>query len=177
MKVFKWLFPMLVFTLLFNAGAKAADMKIGYVGLLKAMYESTEGKATLKYLQKEAAKREKDVSTKRDELLSLRSEIEEKSSVWNPETRETKIQLFQMKEDELIRLARKHSNEFNKQKQDNEGRIEEELRMIVTEIAKKRGYTHVFDTTLNVLLVMPAEDEMTDDVIEAYDKMKARKKK
>ena len=177
MKVFKWMFPMLVFTLLFNAGAWAADMKVGYVGLLRAMYESAEGKATLEYLQKEAAKREEEVGKNRDKLLALRKDIEEKSSVWNPETREAKIQVFQMKEEQLMRLARKHTEEFNKQKQENESRIEEELRMIVTEVAKKRGYTHVFDMTLNVLLVMPLEDDITDDVIEAYDKMKAKDKK
>ena len=177
MRVFKWLFPMLVFTLLFSANVGAAGMKIGYVGLLRAMYESTEGKATLEYLQKEAAKREEEVGKKRDELIGLRTEIEEKSSVWNPETREAKIQVFQMKEEELMRLARRHTDEFNRQKQKNEGRIEEDLRTIVTEVAKKRGYTHVFDMTLNVLLVMPLEDDITDDVIKAYDKMTSREKK
>jgi Skp family chaperone for outer membrane proteins len=149
-------------------------MKIGYVGLLKAMYESAEGKNTLEYLQKEASKREKEVGDKRDELLGLRTEIEEKSSVWNQDTRAAKIQAFQMKEDELRRLAQRHTQEFNKQKQENEGRIEEELRATVTEVAKKKGYTHIFDTTLNVLLVMPAADDITDDVIKAYDKKKKK---
>ncbi len=177
MRVFKWLFPIMIFTLLFHANAEAAGMKIGYVGLLKAMYESTEGKATLKDLQNEATEREEDVGKKRDELIGLRTEIEEKSSVWNQDTRAAKIQVFQMKEEELRRLARKHSDEFNRKKQESEGRIEEELRMIVTEVAKKKGYTHIFDISLNALIVMPPEDDITDDVITAYDKMKAKGKK
>jgi len=177
MKVFKWLFPILIFTLLFSVNAGAAEMKIGYVGLLRAMYKSKEGIATLEYLQNEASKREEEVSKKRNELLALRKNIEEKSSVWNPETREAKIQVFKMKEEELMRLARRHTDEFNKQKQKNESRIEEELRVIVTEVAKKGGYTHVFDMTLNVLLVMPTEDDITDDVIEAYDRTKTVEKK
>ncbi len=174
MKRLKWFLPVLALTLLFNTSAIAADMKIGYVALLRAMYESTEGKATMESLQKEATVREAEVTTKRDELVALRTEIEEKSSVWNPDTRQAKVQVFQMKEEELRRFVNRHTQEFNEQKQKNERRIEDELRGIVEKIAKKKGYTHIFDITLNVLLVMPPEDEITDDVIKAYDKMKAK---
>lgn len=174
MKKLKWFLPVLALTLLFNASAMAADIKIGYVALLRAMYESTEGKATMEILQKEATKREAEVTKKRDELVALRTEIEEKSSVWNPDTRQAKVQVFQMKEEELRRFVNKHTQEFNEQKQKNERRIEDELRGIVDKVAKKKGYTHVFDITLNVLLVMPDGDDITDDVIKAYDKMMAK---
>lgn len=174
MKMLKWFLPAIALILLFNANARAADMKIGYVALLQAMYESAEGKATLKFLQGEAEKREAEVAKKSEEMVKLKTEIEEKSSVWNPETRQAKILVFQMKDEEMRRLVNRHTKEFNQQKQEYERRIEEELRAIVDEVAKKNGYTHIFDITLNVLLVMPESDDITEDVIKAYNKMKAK---
>ncbi len=174
MKMLKWFLPVIALIFLLNTNARAADTKIGYVALLQAMYESTEGKATMKYLEGEAKKREADVAKKSEEMVKLRAEIEEKSSVWNPETRQAKIQVFQMKDEELRRLANKHNQEFNQQKQLNERRLEGELRAIVEEVAKKKGYTHIFDLTLNILLVMPDGDDITEDVIKAYDKSKAK---
>lgn len=173
MKMLKWFLPVLALVLLFNTNARAADMKIGYVALLQAMYESTEGKATVAYLKKEAKKREAEVEKKSDELVALSIEIKEKESVWNPETLKAKVQVFRMKEDEMRRLVNRHTQEFNKQKQQNERQIEEDLRAIVNQVAKEKGYTHIFDITLNVLLVMPEEDNITEDVIKAYDKSKA----
>ncbi len=174
MKKLKWFLPVLALTLLFNASAMAADMKIGYVALLRAMYESTAGKEAMEALQKEATVREAEVKAKRSELLALKTEIDEKRSVWNAETLKAKIEVFQMKDEELVRLANRHTQEFNEEKQKSERRIEEELRGIVKKVAKKKGYTHIFDITLNVLLLMPDGDDLTDDVIKAYDKMKAK---
>jgi Skp family chaperone for outer membrane proteins len=174
MKILKWFLPAIALIFLFNTNVRAADMRIGYVALLQAMYESTEGKDTLEYLKKEAKKREVEVAEKSDEMIALRTEIKDKESVWNPETLEAKIRVFQMKDEEMRRLVNRHTQEFNKQKQDNEKRIENELRAIVDEVAKEKGYTHIFDITLNVLLVMPEEDDITLDVIKAYDKSKAK---
>jgi len=174
MKMLKWFLPVIALMLLLNTSAGAANTKIGYVALLQAMYESTEGKATLNYLQNEAKVREAEVAKRSEEMVKLRNEIEEKSSVWNPETRQAKVQVFQMKDEEMRRLVKRHTQEFNKQKQDNERRIEEELRAIVNEIAEKKGYTHIFDLTLNILLVMPDGDDITQDVIKAYNKSKAK---
>ncbi|MBE9532197.1 MAG: OmpH family outer membrane protein, partial [Proteobacteria bacterium] len=120
MKMLKWFLPVIALMLLLNTSAGAANTKIGYVALLQAMYESTEGKATLNYLQNEAKEREAEVAKRSEEMVKLRNEIEEKSSVWNPETRQAKIQVFQMKDEELRRLANKHNQEFNQQKQLNE---------------------------------------------------------
>ena len=78
MKILKWVLPLIALIFLFNTNVRAADMKIGYVALLQAMYESTEGKATLEYLQNEAKKREAEVAKKSDEMVKLRTEIEEK---------------------------------------------------------------------------------------------------
>lgn len=174
MKRLKWFLPALALTLLFNASAIAADMKIGYVGLLRAMHESTEGMATKESLKNEATRREAEVMAKRDELLKLKEEIDEKRSIWNQETLKAKVQVFQMKDEELVRFADRHTQEFNEFKQNKERRIEDELREIVRKIAKKKGYTHVFDITLNVLLVMPDGDDITDDVIKAYNKTKEK---
>lgn len=174
MKILKWILPTIALIFLFNTNVRAADMKIGYVALLQAMYESVEGKATLEYLQNEARKRELEVSKRSDEMVELRTEIKEKESIWNPETLEAKIRVFQMKDENMRRLVNRHTQEFNKQKQDNERRIEEELRAIVEEVAREKGYTHIFDITLNVLLVMPEEDNITLDVIKAYDKTKVK---
>jgi len=50
-----------------------------------------------------------------------------------------------------------------------EAEIIKELRDIVKELAKKKGYTYVFEKSGGAILYGPVSGDLTDDVIKAFN--------
>jgi outer membrane protein len=150
--------------------AAAGELKIAYVDLQKALNESGAGMRAKEELKKEAQKREEELSSRQEELKKLKEEMDKKRSVWNEETRKKKEEEFQTKSQEFQKQYVQYGEELNKKKQETEGKIIEELRVLVDEMAKKNGYTYVFETSMGGILYGPVEDDITDELIEAYNK-------
>lgn len=154
--------------------AAAADLKIGYANLQKALNECQAGIKAKDALKEEAEGLEGELGKKQEELKKLKEEIDKKASVWNKDTKEAKEREFKAKTADFQKKFMDYGEELNKKKQETEARIIKELRDVVEEIAKKKGLTFVFEKSVGGLLYAPRELDITDDVIKAYD---AKKKK
>ena len=121
-------------------------------------------------LKEEAKKLEDELNAKQEELKKLRAEIDKKGSVWNKDTKEAKEADFKTKTQEFQKKYMEYGEQLNKKKQDTESDIIDELRGVVEEIAQKKGYTYVFERSVGGLLVAPASDDLTDEVIKQYNK-------
>jgi outer membrane protein len=150
--------------------ASARDMKIGYVNLQKALNLSEAGVKAKDTLKSEATAREKELDPKQAEVKALKDEIEQKKSVWNEQTRKAKEKEFAEKSKELEKQVMKLLESLNKKQKTTEAQIIDDLSAIVKDVAKKGGYTYVFESSVSGLLVAPPEDDITDAVIEAYNK-------
>lgn len=160
--------------LLCTAPATAADVKIGYANLQKALNECQAGVKAKEDLKKEAEGLEGELGKKQEELKKLKEELDKKGSVWNKETREAKEKDFKARTADFQKKFMDYGENLNKKKQETEARIIKELRDTVEEIAKKKGITFVFEKSVGGLLYAPKEYDLTDEVIKAYD---AKKKK
>lgn len=162
--------------LIFAAPAGAADLKIAYANLQKALNESEAGLKAKDTLKDEAKKLEDELNVKQEEIKKLKAEIDKKGSVWNKETKDAKEADFKNKTQEFQKKYMEYGEQLNKKKQDTESVIIDELRAVVEEIAQKKGYTYVFERSVGGLLVAPASDDLTDEVIKVYNKeFKAKK--
>ncbi|MDP2688956.1 MAG: OmpH family outer membrane protein [Deltaproteobacteria bacterium] len=156
--------------MLFSMPAAAATLKIGYANLQKALNECDAGEKAKETLQEEAQKLEEELNSKQESLKKMKEEIDKKSSVWNKETKEAKEQDFKVKSQEFQKQFMEYGEKLNKRKQEIEAEIIKGLRDTVEEIAKKKGYTYVFERSVGGLLYAPAEDDLTPEVIKAYNK-------
>ncbi|MBI1912346.1 MAG: OmpH family outer membrane protein [Deltaproteobacteria bacterium] len=167
MKIFGLVF--LVF-MLFAAPAKSADIKIGYANLQKALNECEAGIKAKDNLKDEAQKLENELNAKQEDLKKMKDELDKKANVWNKETRDAKEKEFRTKSQDFQKKFMDYGEQLNKRKQDTEARIIEDLRDVVEEIAKKKGYTYVFEKSVGGLLYAPADSDLTDEVIKTYNK-------
>ncbi|MFQ5465655.1 MAG: OmpH family outer membrane protein [Thermodesulfobacteriota bacterium] len=156
--------------ILVGATAGAAEVKIGYANLQRALNECKAGIKAKADLKEEAQKLEKELQTQQEGLKKLKEEIDKKAKVWNKETRERKEQDFKVKSQEFQKQFVDYGEELNKKKQATEARIIGELRDVVEEIAKKKKYSYVFERSVGGLLYAPEDADLTDEVIEIYDK-------
>ncbi|MBI2400168.1 MAG: OmpH family outer membrane protein [Deltaproteobacteria bacterium] len=155
--------------------AGAAELKIGYANLQKALNESQAGVKAKEDLKVEAEGLEGELSKKQEELKKMKDELDKKASVWNKETRDAKEKDFKARTADFQKKFMEYGENLNKKKQDTEARIIKELRDTVEEIAKKKGLTFVFEKSVGGLLYAPKELDLTDEVIKAYDAKKKKK--
>ncbi len=153
-----------------STSAKAADTKIAYASLQKALNEGIAGTKAKETLKEEAKKLEDALNVKQEELKKLKDEIEKKKNVWNKETREAKEKEFDAKKQDFQKQYVKYGEELNKKKQETEQKIIDELRGIVEELAKKKGLTFVFEKSIGGLLYAPEDLDITDEVIKEHNK-------
>jgi len=168
------LFVLFAWFLVSAAPAAAADVKIGYVNLQKALNECQAGIKAKEDLKVEAEGLEAELGKKQEELKKMKDELDSKAKVWNKETKEAKEKEFRTKTADFQKKFMDYGEELNKKKQDSEARIIKDLRDLVEEIAKKKGMTFVFEKSVGGLLYAPKDADLTDEVIKASD---ARKKK
>lgn len=153
----------------------AAEVKIGYANLQRALNECVAGVKAKEALKEEAKKLEDVLNAKQEELKKLKDEITKKGSLWNKETREQKEQELNAKAQDFQRQYMQYNDDLNKKKVSTEAQIIEDLKSVVDEVAKKKGYTYVFEKSVGGLLYAPADTDLTDEVIKVYDKRQKAK--
>lgn len=160
----------------FATPAFSAEVKIAHTNLQKALNDCAAGIKAKESLQEEAKKLEAQLNSKQEELKKLKDEIEKKSSLWNKDTREQKEKEFRAKSQEFKEQYMKYNEDLQKKKVSTEAMIIEELKDIVEDIAKKKGYTYVFERSIGGVLVAPADADLTDEVIKAHNSKKGKGK-
>lgn len=174
MKTSKLLGLVLLAVLAFCAPSFAADVKIGYANLQKALNESDAGLKAKETLKDADQRLEDEFKNKQEDLKKMKDELDKKANVWNKETKEKKENEFKAKVQEFQKAFMQKGEDLNKKKAEAESQIIEDLREVVVEIAKKKGYTYVFEASVGVLLHAPQDADITEEVIKTYN---AKKKK
>ncbi|MBI5454446.1 MAG: OmpH family outer membrane protein [Deltaproteobacteria bacterium] len=158
--------------MLFAMPVAAAEVKIAYANLQKALNECDAGKKAKDTLADEAKKLEEELNSKQEELKKMKDEIDKKGKVWNAETREAKEKEFKNRSQEFQKRFMQYGEDLNKRKQEIESKIIQGLRDTVEEIAKKKGYNYVFEKSVGGLLYAPADADLTPEVIKAFNAKK-----
>ena len=165
-----------VLFLIFSAKVMAAEAKIAYVNLQKALNESTAGKDAKEEMSKEVKKRQEEVNAKQEELKKLKEDIEKKGAILSKEAREQKEMEFNKKSQEFQKSFMQSEDVLRKKEQESVREIIKELEDIVKTLAKEKGYAYVIEKTESGLLVAPPDMDLTDDVVKIYNKQYKKEK-
>lgn len=149
----------------------AGDLKVGCVHMSKALNESEAGKRAMKFLDGEYIKREEEANKGQEKLKTLKDEIDKKAAVWNKETRAKKEKEFIMARRILENGYNKVGKQLLRIRQETEDEIIKELWVIVEELGEKNGYDYVLSKSLNSVLYCHTDADMTDEVVEAHNKL------
>lgn len=163
------------FAVALSGAAMAAELKIGYINLQKALNESLAGKEAIADLEAETKKRQEDVDKKQEELKKLNEELEKKRAVWSEDMREQKQKEVQVKMHEFQRFYLQSNDDLKRKEQEKKTVILKDLIEIAKPLAKEKGYTFLFE--LQGLIYGPPEADLTADIIKAYDSDYKKSKK
>ncbi len=176
-----------VFFLTFGISpAYSAEFRVGVVDVQKAVAESKAGRKARATLQREKKRLEEKLIEKRKNLETLvkqirdlQLEIQQKGPIWRPEERDRKNKdlrnrkrVFARNEDELKRLVQDSRRELSNRQRKLMNDLIKQTREVVQEISKKGNYDIVIDKTVGGVMFAKKSVDITDQVIELYNKKK-----
>ena len=152
-------------------------LKIGYVDLQRALNESESGRKAKEDFKVQVDKLQAQLKRQKDEIDSLKDQLEKKSVVMKEEERANL-------EDEYRRKLRDFERNYKDsqadlQKKDNEltGAIIKDLQEVIRDYGEREGYTLILEATSSAVLYGTKSADLTDDVMKLYNSTRPGKKK
>ncbi len=155
--------------LLAPPAARAAELKIGYVDLPRAVNEVEEGKAAKAQLKKDFDQKQKALDEMQAELKKMKDDLDKQAVVMAEEARREK-------QGELDRKFMEVQNRFMKMQQELSGRERELMRgiidkmtQVVHEIAEAEGFSYVFEKNDAGLIHAPPANDLTNELVRKFN--------
>lgn len=145
----------------------AAQVKLGYVDLQRALNEVDEGKAAKALLKKDFEEKQRQLDTKKAEFEKLNADFEKQAALMNDQAKRDKAGDLQRRMVDLQQVYQQLQNDLAQREQEMTGGIYGRMRIIVKEIAEADGFTMVFEERA-LQYVQPSLD-LTNELIRKYN--------
>jgi len=146
----------------------SGGMKVGYVNIRKALWESKKGKAVKKEIEARGAALDKIFKQKQEELRKLKESLDKK--ILSEKARKEKEKEYQKKLKELDRFVKDSRDELRQMEREKTTKLLKVLEKVVKKIGKEKGYTLILES--GFILYAPDSIDLTDEVIKAFDAAK-----
>ncbi|HEX9053109.1 MAG TPA: OmpH family outer membrane protein [Anaeromyxobacter sp.] len=150
------------------AAGRAAEQKIGYVDLQRALNEVEEGKSAKALLQKDFAEKQRQLDTKKAEFEKLQADFEKQAVVMSEAARKDKAQDLDRRARELQALFVNLQKDLSEREREATRGIFDRMAAIAREIAEADGFTYVLEKGAGIVYAPPALD-LTNELIRKYN--------
>lgn len=160
---------LLFLTVFCAASVYAADVRIGYVDLQKALNNCEAGKAAKEKISVKVKEYETQIEQKQKEMKKLKDDLDKQGLILSEEKRAGKKRDFDQKLKDLERFTKDIQEELQQQDAEFTRQIITDFSKIISEVGAKEGYTAIFEKTESALLYADVNADLTDMAIKAYD--------
>ena len=150
----------------------AADSKIAYVDIQRAINECNAGKDAKKAITKEVEKFQHLIADRQKELQAMKESFEKQALMLTPDARTNKEKEYQNKLREFQRWGEDNQNELNQKRVEMERNISIALVKVIQKIGADDGYTLIFEKNENIVLFASKTIDITDRAIKVFDAQK-----
>ncbi|CAM6054193.1 unnamed protein product [Sphagnum tenellum] len=152
-----------------SASFASEDLKIATVDMQKALQSVDMGKQAKSQLEKEFNAKKKELQAEEATLKKLTEDFKKQSLVMSDEARTKKQGELQERIVKFQELTARSQTEIQQKERDLTQPIITKLRTIITESAKKKGYTLVLEKNENTVLYSLDKHDITGDIINTFD--------
>ncbi len=147
----------------------AAEMKIAYVDLQKALIECDAGKAAKISMGKKVKEFQATAQERQQNLKNLNEELEKKKLMLAADAKAEKERDYQQQAKDFQRFVKDAQEELQREEARLGRNILEGLSKVIKDLGDKEGYILVLERSNGVLYADDSID-VTDKVIAAYNK-------
>ncbi len=155
--------------LLAPAPAPAADLKIGYVDLQRALNEVEEGKAAKAQLKRDFDQKQKKLDEAQEEFKRLKADFDKQAVVMSEEVRRDKQGTLDRKFSEVQGLFVQLQKDLSEREDVMTRGIFDKMNGIIREIAEAESITLVLERSRGGVLYAPPSLDLTNELVRRYN--------
>ena len=157
-----------VLTIALTIGICAAESKLGYLDIQKALGQSEAGKAVKEQLTSKFKKYQDEINSKQEELKRLKNELETQSSILSESKRAEKEKDYSTKLKNFQQFTKDAQDEIQAKDKELTKKILESFEKVVQEFGRKNGYTFIFVRTEGIMFADEKTD-LTDELLKLFN--------
>ncbi len=154
------------------ASGQQQPVKIGYVDLQRALNDSAAGKKAKEQFKVQVDRLQVELKKQKDELDALKSQLEKKALVIKEEERRNLEKDYQRRLRDFERSYKDSQSELQTKDSELTNELLKELQVVIEEFGRQGGYTVILEQSSSSVLYGAPEVDLTDKIIEAYNKKK-----
>jgi outer membrane protein len=144
--------------------ASAAEVKMGYIDMQRALNTSEAGKEAKEQLAARVKKYQEEINTKQEDIKKLKEELEKQGMLLSEPVRAAKEKDYQQRLKEFQRFTKDAQDELQGKDEEYTRKIIEGMEKIIQEFGRKNGYTFIFVRNEGMLFADDKVD-VTDEVL------------
>jgi len=160
---------LLALLMLCAAPLLAAETKLGYVDLQKALNTCEAGKTAKDKISLKVKEYETQIDQKKKDMKKLKDDLDKQAMLLSSDTRAAKERDLQQKDKDLQRFVKDIQEELQQKDNDFTKEIIEDLSKIINDLGTKEGYTMILEKTESAVLFADPSTDLTDKLIKTYD--------
>jgi len=153
--------------------AFAADVKLGYIDMQRALNSSEAGKEAKEQLAARVKKYQDEINSKQEEIKKLKDDLEKQGMLLSESARASKEKDYQQRLKEFQRFTKDAQEELQGKDEEFTRKILEGMEKIIQEFGRKNGYTFIFVKNEGMLFA----DDKSDVTEEVLKLLNASRKK
>jgi len=148
--------------------AMAADTKIGYIDMQRAINTSEAGKEAKEQLAARLKKYQDEINVKQEELKKLKEELEKQGMLLSEAARANKEKDYQQRLKEFQRFTKDAQDELQGKDEEFTRKILEGMEKVIQEYGRKNGFTFIFVKNESMLFVDDKADQ-TEEILKLFN--------
>jgi len=174
MKMVVNVFVMVAVVLLLGVPASySAEAKIGTVDSSRVLLESKAGQEGMKAIETIFNDKQSQFDMRSQEIMEQKEELERQSALISAEQKKQRKDKLEKDIRALGRFKEDSEIDLNKKRDEMLEKMSKEVRGILESYGKQEGYTLILERS--VVLYAPEAVDITDKIIESYDRSKGLK--
>ena len=167
-KLYFYLFLGLVFFGPLTISSFAAESRIGFVDIQKAVIGTEEWKKNFEIFKKNFAKEKKKIKARENRIKKMQQDLSKQSFVLDPELKKKKEDRFRKEKIAFERYLQDQNNEFGKNEKEITQKILLKMMKIIKKIGKEKKYTMILEE--KVVLYHDRGNDLTTLATKTYDR-------
>ena len=155
-------------------GICAAESKLGYLDIQKALGQSDAGKAVKEQLTAKFKKYQDEINGKQEELKKLKDELETQGSMLSESKRAEKEKEYSAKLKKFQEFAKDAQDELQGRDKELTQKVLEAFEKVVQEYGRKNGYTFIFVRS-ETMVFADEKVDLTDELLKLFNASQQKK--
>jgi len=148
----------------------AAEAKLGYVDVQKALNLSEAGKEAKEQLSGKVKRYQDEINAKQEELKKLKDELERQGAILSESKKADKEKDYSAKLKDFQRFTKDAQDELQGKDEELTKKILESFEKVVQEYGRKNGYTMIFARTgSDGIIFFDEKIDLTDTLVNQFN--------